>query len=553
MSSADTHTSPPLDFPNRLASPQPDRRTPPRAGKLLALLLLLAIVPRGVMALKLHSICPDGVLYIQLAQALERGDFRAALHEMRLNTYPVVLAVLHHAGLDYETAGKLWGVTMAGLVVLPLFGWARRIFNDRVALVACLLYAFHGKLIVWSPELIRDQTFWFLWALALYWLWRAVVEVRLKLFAAAGIVIALAALTRVEGLFLVIPALLWPFWRWRALHGGRRRLALGVALSLLVFPLLLALVNFTLLRGHTGFELPRSRPLTLVQAWLESWRHGEVRSDVEALSTTAQLGWLFVHNGESGLSPVFALLMFGGLWRWRRVWMRCDQQTMFVTSLAFQAGIWIHLQQAHATSNRYFLPIVLIGSGYAALALLGLGHGLAALTARLIGRALPADWPGRLTAALLVAIAALGCADAIGSNYRVRDEEPQLGRWIRQQVGAPPTLMGPEGAGLVVNYYAGGRESIFPFEADDQLIFTEAVSQRPDVVLLMLTRRMQRSQPDRYASLIERLSRVGYRHVQAAELPAHQDRILVLLRRPAVAATPPAATALARRPLPATR
>ena len=111
--------------------------------------------------------------------------------------------------------------------------------------------------------------------LGLYLLWRAAVEVRLWLFMAAGVVVALAALTRVEGLFLVIPALLWPFWRWRALRAGRGRLATGVARRCLAFPSLLALVNVTLLRGQSGFELPRSRPLETAQAWLESWRHND--------------------------------------------------------------------------------------------------------------------------------------------------------------------------------------------------------------------------------------------------------------------------------------
>ena len=77
--------------------------------------------------------------------------------------------------------------------------------------------------------------------------------------------------------------------------------------------------------------------------------------------------------------------MFGGVWRWRRIWARRDQQVLFVTALAFVAGIWIHLQQNHGTSNRYFFPIVLMGSVYAALALLGLCEWLAGVVCRLRG------------------------------------------------------------------------------------------------------------------------------------------------------------------------
>ena len=47
---------------------------------------------------------------------------------------------------------------MSSLTVLPLFGWTRRQFDDRLATIACLLYAVHPKLIEWSPELVRDPS-----------------------------------------------------------------------------------------------------------------------------------------------------------------------------------------------------------------------------------------------------------------------------------------------------------------------------------------------------------------------------------------------------------
>ena len=66
---------------------------------------------------------------------------------------------------------------MSSLTVLPLCGWVRRQFNDQTALLAGVLYAAHPVFIQWSPELIRDPTFWLLFMLTLYLLWRAVTEV----------------------------------------------------------------------------------------------------------------------------------------------------------------------------------------------------------------------------------------------------------------------------------------------------------------------------------------------------------------------------------------
>ena len=71
---------------------------------------------------------------------------------------------------------------------------------------------------------MRDQTFWFLFVLSLYLLWRAVTEVRLWLFIAAGVTIPLAAAMRFEGLLLLIPLGLWSCWRWRALGQSRTKI-----------------------------------------------------------------------------------------------------------------------------------------------------------------------------------------------------------------------------------------------------------------------------------------------------------------------------------------
>ena len=139
--------------------------------------MLLCLVPRVVMALRIPSVCPDGVVYINAAQAIEAGNLRQGLTDMSLNIYPLILLALHRAGLDWELAAAVWGVAISSLVVLPLWGWARRQFDDAVALVACLLYAVHPKMIEWSPEVMRDPTFWFLFMLAIYWLWQAITRV----------------------------------------------------------------------------------------------------------------------------------------------------------------------------------------------------------------------------------------------------------------------------------------------------------------------------------------------------------------------------------------
>lgn len=87
---------------------------------------------------------------------------------MKLNIFPVVLLMLHRLGFDWQTAGEVWNVAMSTAAVLPLVGWIRRQFDQRVAYAAGFLYATHARLIERSPEVIRDPTFWFLFLLTIY-------------------------------------------------------------------------------------------------------------------------------------------------------------------------------------------------------------------------------------------------------------------------------------------------------------------------------------------------------------------------------------------------
>lgn len=524
----------PADYPNRLREPVALRPTLTTDWRVPVGLVLACLVPRALMSLKIASVCPDGTLYIRLAEALGNGNLHAGLHEMSVNTYPLVLMFLHGIGLDWEVAGKLWGVLMASLAVLPLWGFVRRQCDDRVALVAALIYAFHPRLIEASPELIRDPTFWFVFALTLYLVWRAVTEVRLGLFLLSGLTFGLAFLTRVEGLFLLIPLVLWTVHRLLALERGRARLALGAALAVLLIPALLVVVNLVWLRNGSQWELMRTRPLELAHIWLGTLvgqPPDPVRDAAYGFANAdrmgyAQAAWFFIHNGEIGLTPVFALLMFGGLWVWRRVWLRADHRPLFYVSLAICSGIWIHLWCSQGTSHRYLFPIVLMGSPFAALGLLS----LSAWVSRVAKRE-PA-WQAMLTVGLIVVVSIVGTADSLSSQYGFRRAEPQLAHWIQQRFGPQPVILGSEGVTPVIGYYANAKYHAFPAATSDGIVVASVDQWQPDVVLLLLSRRMQRSGWERFKDLVQQIEKRGFVLVSRSSLPAGCERLLVLARTP---------------------
>ena len=549
---------PPADYPNRLAAPQPERLRLPSAYRLLALLVLLCLLPRAVMALRIPSVCPDGVLYIRFAEAIEAGNLRAAFQEMSLNVYPVILAALHHLGLDWELAATLWSVIISSLTILPLWGWARRQFDDRVALVACLLYVIHPKFIEWSPEAIRDPTFWFLFMLAIYWLWRAVTEVRFGYFIAAGSAMTLASLTRVEGLFLLIPWALWSFWRWLALASekgtgascrngpsgashkrwlspfsvsARGKLLLGAVLCIVVFPALLAVVNVAWLYGHVGWASVRLTPLARAGSWLQSMLGHGTTGGEDALGQPLGLGRMlrvFFPTMTRGLSPVFALLMFGGIWGWLRVWARRDHQALFCTAVVIMGGIWVQLWYDKNIDPRYALPIVLMASPFAALGFLG-------LMARLVRISQRMQWGRRgqmaVVAATVFLIVAIDLGDAATSGeeyFETRQAAVDMGRWMHGKYAVPPVLVGPAGFTPVIAHYAHSNAyQTFRAEASDATILGLVAQSHADVVVL---RPWKSLTPERCLRLGERMKPLGLEPVPAESLPGSGCGLYVSVR-----------------------
>jgi len=570
-------------YPNRLAATGPEPVLVARRPLLVMGLLALCLLPRAFLAVRAVAVCPDATLYIALARALEAGDLRTALHEMGWNTYPALLAVLHRAGLDWETAGKWWGVLVSSLVVLPMFGYLRRQFDDRVATIGCVLYAVHANVIEWTPEVLRDPTFWFLFMLAVYFIWRAVTEIRSGLFVAAGLTSALAVLTRFEGLFLLIPLCIWAVARWCALHSARARLAAGVVVILAICPLLLASLNLLVLRGES-WTLLRMKPLEVAWAWLAGTHAATGPAPTPADSSTAptnpapasavqpavptrpvpapsdphalptgppavppapvaaparpsswlvtlpprlrptQLVWAYLNELERGLTVVFGLPMLVGLWRWRRLLARADHLPIALLSLTVLGSMWIHLWFTHTRCFRYPITIVLVTSGFAGLAVLGASLGLKLLA---LQRGLGSRRRRVLVALPLGLIAAVGLADALTKNYHRRIDTATLGRWLDAQCGVRRVLISPDSSLRVVAHYAAADCVTFPESTTADGLRQAVQGLQPDAILLS----RRHIHPEELMRVLNRIEPLGYGLVPEAQQPGGADSVWVVARR----------------------
>lgn len=237
--------------PSRNWSPQTPGPavSPTETRRWLLGLCALALLSRGLMLWQLGPLCcDDAYYYVFVADAMDQGDLTGALGYLNLNIYPHVLSGLHSLGLDWIFAGQLWGLLASSAVILPMYGWSRRFFNDRIARLTCFLYAVHPEFIELSVEPVREQTFWLLTSLAIFYGWRAMETLRRRDFIWAGLATGLAIHTRSEGWLLLIPMTIWMAGRCRrerskAFLLGRRGLlwasmtpTIIVAINLVLLP-----------------------------------------------------------------------------------------------------------------------------------------------------------------------------------------------------------------------------------------------------------------------------------------------------------------------------
>lgn len=549
----------PREYANRLATAAPAReRVPLRIG--LALVLLVAcLVPRLLMALRVDTVCADGVIYFELADKLEEGRVDPDdVSHLQSGTFPFALATLHRLGLGWEDAAKIYGVLAASLAVLPLFGWARRQFDDRVAVLACLLYATHPKLIEWSPEAVREPSFWLFFLLAVYLLWRAAVEVDMRWFVAGGAATAVTVLTRFEGWFLLFPLVGWTVVRFWHLHAARWRLVGGWACSLAMMPLVFYAFGLLQPEGVRGNQL-RLDPVKRVGNWFLSWRASADESpaasaagdlavaaasppapaiapapltaaeitDPHAADWTLREAALTMLNVcERGLTPLFAIMMFAGYLTHLRLFHRSDHLPMLLLALAVVAAVWIHLWYAHQASSRYVLTIVLLATRGAAIGILDFGRLAEAWFSQRWPRA---KWSA--ATALLVLAMLVGTIDAVSSDFKSREALAGLGNWIYDRYGASSVVVGSESQLAVVGFYAQTEAFPFPMTLSGDALAQWLDGVAPDVVVIS----KRRQQPADYEPILAQRERLGLELIPAERIPASTKNMLVLgrIHRPA--------------------
>ncbi len=504
----------------------------------LTVLVAATALPRMAVAWRRDTLCSDAVYYIERAADFERGDFTAAFGDLRLNAYVVLLAAVHAAGVPWESAGELISLACSSLVVLPLFGWARRVFCQRVATLACLLYAFHPEAIEWSGDGIRDPIFWLMSMLTLYCGWRATSMDGWGWFVAAALALTVSVLTRFDGWLLLLPLSIWLVRPWRDAPRWRVHLAVGLFVCLAAYPALLLVANVTWLRDRAEWEWGRFYHLRIVGNYVQSLVDTDAtQSDavgrqspaVVSAVSTRQLAWGFGHTLVRGMRETYVVLLLAGAVAARR-WPRGPAPfSPIVLAAATALGMWIVFWYSHETTKRYAVLVLLPLLPVAAIGL----ESLVALVPHQFVR-FPVGSPrGALVGIAVCMFAVVGSYDALASRYHSRELRAELGRWIEREFGSGRSMFCSKNLDRLVGYYArGNHREISPAMPPDVLTAT-IHHEKPDLVVLWTETTSRESLRTVAASSAQ----LGLVRIDAARLPAGCDRVALYCRNELVAAS----------------
>ena len=493
----------------------------PHLGIVLGL-LLLCLIPR-VWAGSLHDIlCPDAVTYLRCADALEDGDLVGAFRYTGLNIYPPLLVALKLLPGDWLVVAKWWSVAMATLAILPIYGWLRRQFNETLAVLGCGFYALHPAIIHDSPLIVRDPTFWFLFALGLYVSWRAVSELRYRWFVALAVVFGLMVHLRTEGWLLVPVLLVWGVSRLRHTRGKRVEVAVVALLALVAGPvtgMLVQEVVFVQDEEQIGGD---ARHMDRVAEFVGSAR-------TVSITAIADGTLKIVVRYAKAFGYLSLILAIAGIAHWRVRLLGPSKGPLLLFSLLSIGAVWATFCLIEM-DRRYAFPSVIVSLPTIAVGLC-LTATWCAETVNRSRRVHRRDFSFWLLCLMIMSSVFLSVT-IIAKPRPFLYDQAEIGRWIRANVGSGEQIAANLEWTRLVEYYGdcrvvsrtrptGPRDPHHAWFAESETL--------PSVILIWLDWRNSAGR-EPFEHGIVAAKELGYREIPPDELPEACRKILVLVR-----------------------
>lgn len=169
---------------------------------LFAILLVAFLLRLGFMLKFTPVISGDGCEYVRMAIEIRDGKPLTGVFDwpetMYGTLYPVLIAGTSHLGMSAEHAAELLSLAFGTALVLVAFFLALRVYGERVAYLAAILFALFPLFISLSGSIYNETVYLTLWLAGIYWTIRALDTFTPGSFCLAGIFFGLATLSRPE-------------------------------------------------------------------------------------------------------------------------------------------------------------------------------------------------------------------------------------------------------------------------------------------------------------------------------------------------------------------
>lgn len=517
----------PADDPIPPHAPPLESEPPLRAAlafRLGATFVAMCFVPRLLRCLLADSFCPDVFFYFDRAAALEQGNLSAAFAGgMNLNLYPIVLAALHQCGLDWIDAGRVWSLFVTSVTVLPLYGWVRRLTDDRTATLGCIVYAVWPVMTEFASEPIRDPSFWMLLNLTFYLGITTAERPSIGRGLLTAVVWVMAVLTRMEGWLLLVPLTWWLIGRATQSPATRQRLVrTGVACctGIVVFAVV---ANFTIGRQAGTWITGRIETALPGIPWLHALLHGSESLQpsgrvVEHIEPTTVVS--FVRNFAECLDPLNLAALVLGLYCGRRLFRDPFVRPLLAYGAIMLLAIWCRIPDQRYFCQVGFVLIPFIATGAAAF-IDFVGDRLSEWSRR--------DLRQKWTIAWLTIFAVINTVDAVDTWRPEFQNNYELAAWFHRDF-PPDAVVITDRASVPARFFMSGPQPTLPHISNGRIL-PILMSRSPDVVVYACGE----NSPEVRALMSQQLDQRGYSQIDASDIGigANTFSVWVSPRKPA--------------------
>lgn len=405
----------------------------------IGILVLMAVAFRVILAVNAQCISNDGPEYIYVAQLYYNCDFKTAIDHSYQPLYPILTAFSYFFAGNWETAALIPSIVLSSLALVFLYLICRRIFDEKTAFVASVLYIAVPFPAILSSQILTTGTFIFFF-LATFWLGiELLITNKWYYYLLTTLGSIFCYLVRPDGILILVPFVFTIIIsNILALKANWKKLAVSILMFIIPVIIVFGIYLIAADKNITDFIPKKISQIALTSDFLtlpEFLRHEETPPFIG--DETYLWALLRVFNIFIGTCPhvVFLLLLFG-IFK-RRIYKyqllkEIPFLLLFVTYWIFMV-IFIMFLFGYV-SRRHFAPVVALALPWAAVGLMELASRIKSTAYALERREIADYLPSKMTLYVLIALLlVMFSIKTFPPLYTDKTGERKAGEFLKEQ------------------------------------------------------------------------------------------------------------------------